>query len=57
MTEDGAFSIIDCYLRLAAQEEKIIAFPADEYYWLDLGRPENVARVEQDFKNKAVKSS
>ncbi|HTA47914.1 MAG TPA: nucleotidyltransferase family protein [Verrucomicrobiae bacterium] len=57
MTEDGAFSIIDCYLRLAAQGEKIIAFPADEYYWLDLGRPENVARVEQDFKNKAVKSS
>ena len=57
MTEDGAFSIIDCYLRLAAQEEKIIAFPADEYYWLDLGRPENVARVELDFKNKAVKSS
>ncbi|MGB6804606.1 MAG: nucleotidyltransferase family protein, partial [Candidatus Sulfotelmatobacter sp.] len=32
MTEDGAFSIIDCYLRLAAQGEKIIAFPADEYY-------------------------
>jgi NDP-sugar pyrophosphorylase family protein len=52
MTEDGAFSIIASYLRLAAQGEKIVAFPADEYYWRDLGRPENVDRVEQDFKNK-----
>jgi mannose-1-phosphate guanylyltransferase len=52
MAEDGAFSIVDCYLRLAAQGEKILAFRADEYYWRDLGRPENVARAEQDFKNK-----
>ncbi len=57
MTEDGAFSIIDCYLRLAAEGEKIIAFLADEYYWRDLGRPENVARVEQDFKNKVLKEA
>jgi NDP-sugar pyrophosphorylase family protein len=52
ITEDGVFSIIASYLRLAAQGEKIVAFPADEYYWRDLGRPENIARVEQDFKNK-----
>ncbi|MFZ0142733.1 MAG: nucleotidyltransferase family protein [Candidatus Sulfotelmatobacter sp.] len=54
MTEDGAFSIVDCYLRLAALGEKIVAFSADEYYWRDLGRPENIARVERDFKNKVV---
>ena len=54
MTENGAFSIVDCYLRLAAQGEKIVAFSADEYYWRDLGRPENIARVEQDFKNKVL---
>jgi NDP-sugar pyrophosphorylase family protein len=48
MTEDGVFSIINSYLRLAAQGEKILAFRADEYYWRDLGRPENVARAEQD---------
>ena len=54
MTEEGAFSIIDSYLRLAAQGEKVVAFRADEYYWRDLGRPENVARAEQDFKNKIV---
>jgi NDP-sugar pyrophosphorylase family protein len=48
MTEDGAFSIIPTYLRLAAQGENILGFRADEYYWLDLGRAENVARAEQD---------
>jgi len=52
MTEEGAFSIINSYLRLAGQGEKILAFRADKYYWRDLGRPENVALAEQDFKNK-----
>jgi NDP-sugar pyrophosphorylase family protein len=51
MTEEGAFSIIDCYLRLAAQGEKILAFRADEYYWRDLGRPENIANAERDLKD------
>ncbi len=57
MTEDSAFSIVDCYLRLAGQGQKIIAFPADEYYWRDLGRLENVERVEQDFKNRVLKEA
>jgi NDP-sugar pyrophosphorylase family protein len=48
MTEDGAFSIIESYLRVAARGEKVIGFRADEYYWRDLGRPENIARAEQD---------
>ena len=38
MMEEGVFSIITSYLRLAAQGEKILAFRADEYYWRDLGR-------------------
>jgi NDP-sugar pyrophosphorylase family protein len=50
MTEEGVFSIIPSYLRLAAQEESIVAFRDDEYYWRDLGRAENVARAAQDFK-------
>jgi NDP-sugar pyrophosphorylase family protein len=49
MTEQGAFSIIDTYLRLAAQREKILAFLADEYYWRDLGRPEHIAEVANDL--------
>jgi NDP-sugar pyrophosphorylase family protein len=48
MTEDGAFSIIPTYLRLAAQGENILGFRADEYYWRDLGRAENVIQAEQD---------
>jgi|ERR1035437_192240 NDP-sugar pyrophosphorylase family protein len=52
MTEEGVFSIIDCYLRLAGREEKILAFRADEYYWCDLGTPDNVRQAGQDLKPK-----
>jgi NDP-sugar pyrophosphorylase family protein len=48
MNEEGAFSIIDAYLRLAAQGEKIIAFRADDCYWRDLGRPESVLQAALD---------
>jgi NDP-sugar pyrophosphorylase family protein len=48
MHEQGAFSIIDAYIRLAAQGASITAFPADEFYWRDLGRPENIVEAEQD---------
>jgi NDP-sugar pyrophosphorylase family protein len=41
--EEGAFSIIAAYVRLAARGERINAFRADQYYWRDLGRPESVA--------------
>ena len=50
MTEEGAFSIITSYLRLASQGERILAFRADEYYWRDLGKPENVAQAALDLK-------
>jgi len=50
MTEQGVFSIIKSYLRLAAQGEKILAFRADKYYWRDVGKPENIAQAEQDLK-------
>jgi mannose-1-phosphate guanylyltransferase len=54
MTEEGPFSIITSYLRLAAQGEKILAFRADEYDWRDLGRPENVAQAAKDMKQKVL---
>jgi NDP-sugar pyrophosphorylase family protein len=54
MTETGAFSIISSYLRLAAQGENILAFRADEYYWCDLGRPENLMQAAQDLKQKVL---
>jgi len=43
MPSEEVFSIITCYLDLAARGEKILAFPADEYSWKDMGRPENFA--------------
>jgi NDP-sugar pyrophosphorylase family protein len=54
MAEEGAFSIVDSYLRLASQGEKILAFRADEYYWRDLGRPDNVRQAAQDLKEKVL---
>ena len=54
MSEEGAFSIIDTYLRLASEGEKILAFRADEYYWRDLGKPEAVAQAAQDLKEKVI---
>ena len=54
MIEEGVFSIITSYLRLAAQGEKILAFRADEYYWRDLGRLDNVTQAAQDLKQKVL---
>ena len=53
MSEPGVFSIINSYLRVAGQGEKILAFRADEYYWRDLGKPENVAQAAQELQGKA----
>ncbi len=49
LTEDGAFSIIPAYLRLAAEGERILAFRADEYYWRDLGKPGDLAQAAEDL--------
>lgn len=55
MTEQGVFSIISSYLRLAGEGETILGFPADDYYWRDLGRAENIAQAEQDAERRLVK--
>jgi len=49
LEEEGAFSIIGAYMRLAARGERIVAFRADEYYWRDLGRPESVLEAGRDL--------
>ncbi|HZC22048.1 MAG TPA: nucleotidyltransferase family protein, partial [Candidatus Binatia bacterium] len=56
MTEEGVFSIINTYLRLAGEGEKISAFRADEYYWRDLGKPENVAQAARDLEEKKFRT-
>ena len=57
MAEEGIFSIINSYLRLAGQREKILAFGVDEYYWRDLGRPEDLQQAARDLKRGFVSSS
>jgi len=53
LTEEGIFSIIPSYLRLAAHGEKILSFRADNYYWRDLGRPADLAEAALDLRQKA----
>jgi NDP-sugar pyrophosphorylase family protein len=55
LTEEGIFSIVPAYLRLAAQGEEIRAFRADEYYWRDLGKAENIRQAEEDIKANLVR--
>ena len=52
MGEGGgqAFSIIPEYLRLAAEGEKILGFPADGSYWRDLGTPANLEQAAKDME-------
>ncbi len=50
MSEEGAFSIIATYLRLAAAGEKIRGFRADEYSWRDLGTAESVRKAAEEFR-------
>jgi NDP-sugar pyrophosphorylase family protein len=49
LSEEGAFSIIQSYLRLAGEGERIVAYRADGDYWRDLGKPESVARAAGDL--------
>jgi NDP-sugar pyrophosphorylase family protein len=52
LNEDGAFSIIESYVRLAAQGEKILGFRADEYRWRDLGRPDDLLKAADELCEK-----
>ncbi|HYR09496.1 MAG TPA: sugar phosphate nucleotidyltransferase [Longimicrobium sp.] len=49
MTERGAFSILDPYLRLAAAGERILPFRVDGYRWIDIGRPEQLEEARRTF--------
>lgn len=50
VNEQGAFSIITTYLRLAAAGNHISAFRADQYYWRDLGKPEHISQAAADIE-------
>jgi NDP-sugar pyrophosphorylase family protein len=54
MSEEGPFSIVQSYLRLACAGERIVAYRADGDYWRDLGQQEAVARAAEDLKKQAM---
>ncbi len=54
ISEEGVFSIIDVYLRLAAAGEKISGFRADGYYWRDLGTLKSLEQAAQDVEKKLL---
>jgi NDP-sugar pyrophosphorylase family protein len=45
------FSIIDSYLRLSSQSQKILAFRHDHSYWRDLGKPADLAQAALDLQS------
>jgi NDP-sugar pyrophosphorylase family protein len=57
ITEDGVFSIITTYLRLAAQGQKIAAYRADDSYWRDLGNPESLRQAAEELSRAGAISS
>jgi NDP-sugar pyrophosphorylase family protein len=54
LKEEGVFSIVDSYLRLAHEGEKIVAFRADEYYWRDLGTLHTLHAAEDDLQKGLI---
>jgi NDP-sugar pyrophosphorylase family protein len=54
LREEGAFPIIDAYLRLAAEGERVMAFRVDGAYWRDLGRVESLAAAKRDVDSGLV---
>ncbi len=54
ITEEGVFSIITSYLRLPARAKTSLPSDADEYYWRDLGKAENLAQAARDLEQGLV---
>lgn len=46
LTENGVFSIVDSYLRLAGEGAEIRAFDASRWAWFDVGTPEKLAAAD-----------
>ena len=49
VTERGAFSILEPYLRLVGEGWHILPFRADEWRWVDIGKPEQLEAARRAF--------
>ena len=47
LTERGAFSILDPYLRLVGEGMRIAPFRIDGHYWTDVGKPEELEEARR----------
>lgn len=47
LTERGAFSILDPYLRLSAAGERVVPYRVDGHTWIDIGRPEQLEQARR----------
>ena len=57
ITEKGAFSILDLYLRLSAEGHRVLPHDVSQALWLEIGDPERLARARtvltggEDFRS------
>lgn len=49
LTERGAFSILDPYLRLAGAGERVLPYRVDGRLWIDIGRPEQLEQARRSI--------
>ena len=52
LTEEGAFPIVDAYVRIASEGGSVAGFRADEYYWRDLGRAADLEQASLDLQTE-----
>lgn len=55
LSERGAFSIIDAYLRLAGAGHGIAPYDIGDALWLEIGNPERLAAAEAHFAASAAR--
>lgn len=53
ITERGAFSILDAYLRLAAAGHSILPYDVSDASWLEIGTPERLAKARLEIAGSA----
>jgi len=54
LAERGVFSILDPYLRLAGEGERILPFRVDGALWMDIGRPEQLEAANRRLAGGAA---
>lgn len=54
MDQAGRFSIIETYLKLIEERLPILGFPADEFYWKDIGKLATLEEIHQELNSGII---